>query len=123
MDTIWPLADRADVPLAARAVLRMTFDTRYVLASDVRQAIDDIAIFLHAYQDVIDPAGANHWPAYAAVLVTQWADKPEAFGVHQTSVSVNTWEGPYDEATDSMLPFDWAIAASVYDDSLRRGKA
>ena len=120
MDAIWPLHERDDIPLAARAVLRMTFDTRYILAADVRRAIDDIAIFLHAYQDVIDPVGANHWPAYATVLVTQWKDKPEAFGVHQTSVSQNTWQGPFDEDADKYLPFDWTTAASVYDKTLRR---
>ena len=114
MDEMWPLAEREDIPVSARVLLRMTFDTRYILASDVKRAIDDIAIFLHAYRDVIDPAGANHWPAYASVLVTQWAESPIAFGVHQTSVSANTWDGPYDEATDSRLPFDWSTAESVY---------
>jgi hypothetical protein len=114
MDAMWPLADRADIPLATRAVLRMTFDTRYILAADVKRAVDDIAIFLYAYRDVIDSAGVNHWPLYAIVLVTQWREKPQAFGVHHTSVSENPWEGPYDEDTDRRLPFDWATAASVY---------
>lgn len=116
MDRMWPLSEQADIPLATRAVLRMTFDTRYILATDVRRAIDDIAIFLHAYRDLIDPTAANHWPAYANVLVTQWESKPKAFGVHHTSVSENPWEGPYDELLDRRLPFDWDTAASVYAD-------
>jgi hypothetical protein len=112
-DEIWRLQD---LPLAAKAVLRMTFDHCYIEAGDIPQAIDDIAIFLHTYRDVIDPAGANHWPAYASVLVTH-KDTAPAFGVHQTSVSVNTWEGPYDEATDTRQPFDWSLASSVYGES------
>lgn len=117
-DVLWTLHEREDVPLAARAMLRMTFDHCYILATDVRRAIDDIAIFLHAYRDVIDPAGANHWPAYANVLVTQWTDGPPAFGVHHTSVSENPWDGPYDEATDTRAPFDWSLASSVYGERL-----
>jgi len=113
-DEIWPLANHDDVPLAARAVLKMTFDTCFIRTADVRRAIDDIAIFLHAYQEVIDPAGVNHWPAYANVLVTQWVPQPPAFGVQHTSVSDNPWDGPYDEQLDRRLPFDWSLASSVY---------
>lgn len=114
MDAMWPLAERDDIPRVDRAVLKMTFDTRYIRTTDVRRAIDDIAIFLHAYKDMIDPTGANHWPAYANLLVTQWQPQPPAFGVHHTSVSDNPWDGPYDEVLDKRLPFDWSRAASVY---------
>src|SRR5262245_1072858 len=79
INEMWTLADREYIPAATRAVLKMTFDTRYIAAKDVRQAIDDIAIFLYAYRNVIDPAGANHWPAYANLLVTQWESQPPAF--------------------------------------------
>jgi hypothetical protein len=118
---LWKLHERADVPLSARAVLRMTFDHCYIEAEDIPLAINDIALFLHAYADVI-PTGANHWPVYASTLVT-FKDAAPAFGVHQTSVSANTWEGPYDEATDSRLPFDWSHASSVYDGLQRRDEA
>lgn len=116
MDAIWPLAERDDIWHTNRAVLKMTFDTRYILAKDVPRAIDDIALFLHQHQALIDPTAANHWPAYGNALVTQWASKPPAFGVHQTSVSENTWEGPYDEKLDRRLPFDWSTASSVYEE-------
>lgn len=115
MDRMWPLAEQADVLLVDRALLRMTFDTRYIVAKDVKRAIDDIAIFLHAHRGMIDSAHINHWPAYAEVLVTQWSSKPQAFGVHHTSVSVNPWAGPYNPKTEDYGPFDWKRAASVYE--------
>jgi len=115
MDHLWDLADKTSLPRCDRAVLRMTFDTRYILATDVERAINDIALFLHAHKHLIDDKAANHWPTYAWDLAGQWQDAPKAFGVHHTSVSENPWEGPYDETLDKHLPFDWSIAASVYE--------
>lgn len=114
-DHLWRLADRADIDVTDRAVLRMTFDTAYIAAEDVPRAIDDIALFLHAHRALIDTAAANHWPALAWHLVAVRADPPPVFGIQQTSVSQNPWAGPYNEKTDSEDPFDWSTAYSVYD--------
>lgn len=115
MEDLWSLHARGDIPVSDRAVLRMTFDTAFIRREDCRRAIDDIALFLHAFNREIDPDAVNHWPRLATSLITQWSDNPSAFGVHQTSVSVNPWDGPYDEATDERGPFDWSKAYSVYD--------
>lgn len=123
MDDLWPLHAREDIPAGIRAVLRMTFDTAFIRREDCPRAIDDIALFLYGFKDVIDPKGANHWPRFADVLVTQWTDQPSVFGVHQTSVSENPWDGPYDEATEERGPFDWSTASSVYDGLPAAGSA
>lgn len=114
-DDLWKLHTREDIPAGDRAVLRMTFDTAYILAADCPRAIDDIALFLHGMQSYVDSAGANHWPTFATVLISLRADPPEAFGVHQTSVSDNPWDGPYNEKKEEYGPFDWTTAYSVYD--------
>lgn len=115
IEQLWPLHESPDLPRCARALLRMTFDHAYIAAADTRRAIDDIAIFLHAYEPLIPPTSVNHWPRFAELLITQWKDAPPAFGVWQTSVSDNPWDGPYDPATEERGPFDWSQAFSVYD--------
>lgn len=115
IERLWPLHEDPSIPLAARALLRMTFDHGYIAATDARRAIDDIAIFLHAYQAHISPQSVNHWPAFAELLIAQREDPPPAFGVHQTSVSENPWDGPYNAETEEYDPFDWSNAFSVYE--------
>jgi hypothetical protein len=115
MDNLWPLHERAELPRWHRSVLRMTFDTRYIADADRPLAIDDIALWLHDFERYMTPGGANHWPQLAWHLAATRDDQPPAIGVHHTSVSRNPWQGPYDEATDDYLPFDWTTAASVYE--------
>jgi hypothetical protein len=116
IEELWPLHDDAGLPRWHRSVLRMTFDTRYIADADRPLAMDDIALWLHDFAALLDPKAVNHWPRFAWDLAAQRAEPPPAIGVHQTSVSRNPWQGPFDEDADAYLPFDWSTAASVYDD-------
>lgn len=116
VEELWPMHERADLPLYHRALLRMTFDTRYIADADRSRAAGDIHHWLLDFRPLIDIAAVNHWPTLAELLRADRDDPPPAIGIWHTSVSDNPWDGPYDPNTEERGPFNWSQAASVYAD-------
>lgn len=108
-NAIWKLHERQDIPLAYRAVMRMTFDHAIVMREHYAQAAQHITEFVAEFCPM---AGrVNHWPAIGA----QFAALPnfEAVGFYPMSVGENLFEVPYDEE-DNPLPMDYSEVYNVY---------
>jgi hypothetical protein len=112
LDALWKLAYRKDIPEHHRAVLMMTFDRAFVLRKDYHRAAKDIEHFFDDFPYSSDYV--NHWPTIIRVFEANHFIP--AIGFHMTSVSVNPFEGPYDEKTETYLPFDWSMAYDVYEE-------
>jgi hypothetical protein len=111
LDDLAKLAYNTDIPLHHRAVLIMTFDRAYVLKRDYEQASKDIEQF---FDDFSYPVNfVNHWDTIAKIFTNAYVP---AIGFQMTSTSVDPFSGPYDEETETYLPFDWSTAVNVYDE-------
>lgn len=110
-DDSWPLFQRTDIPKAYRAVLGLTFDRAYVLKKNFERLSADISKFLKDFP--WEPRHVNHWPRIAAICLT--CDAP-AIGLRCTTVSQNTFRGPWNEETETYDPLDWSTAFEVYED-------
>ena len=110
LDYLWKLYERADIPLAHRAVLCMTFDNAYVSRKDFTRAASHIRQFLDAFPP--KAGNVDHWMAVACMFDS--IPDCHAIGFWATSVSDCPFEGSYNEATDDYDPFDWKQASDVY---------
>ena len=59
LEYLWKLHSQADIPLAHRAVLCMTFDNAYVSRKDYGQAADHIREYLRDYPP--KTGNVDHW--------------------------------------------------------------
>jgi len=109
---LWKLWDREDIPRHQRAVLGLTFDRAYVLKKDYAQAAADIRQFLQDFP--VSSGHANHWPHIAALFESDPAFP--AIGFQWTSVSEDTFQGPWNEEKEDFDPLDWSKCWSLYDE-------
>jgi len=109
-DELWDLYKKLTIPVAERAVFVMTFDHAWVAKANYARAAADIRATLASLP--IDPRSANHWPRIAALFESDPPHPGIAF--HQTSVTENPWEGPWDEAKEAHGPPPWDNAYEVY---------
>ncbi|WP_447841860.1 hypothetical protein [Enterobacter hormaechei] len=66
IDSLWPLANRLDIPYHHRAVLAMTYDRMYVKQEHYALAADCIRKYLTDFP--ADDKYVNHWPRIAEIL-------------------------------------------------------
>lgn len=109
---LWKLWDREDIPRHQRAVLGLTFDKAYVLKKDYTQAAADIRQFLEDFP--VASRHANHWPHIVALFESDPAFP--AIGFRWTSVSEDTFQGPWNEEKEDHDPLDWSKCWSLYDE-------
>ncbi|MFQ8717511.1 MAG: hypothetical protein ACLR9W_03775 [Enterobacter hormaechei] len=66
IDSLWPLANRLDIPYHHRAILAMTYDRMYVKQEHYSLAADCIRKYLTDFP--ADDKYVNHWPRIAEIL-------------------------------------------------------
>lgn len=112
IDSLWPLANRLDIPYHHRAVLAMTYDRMYVKQEHYALAADCIRKYLTDFP--ADDKYVNHWPRIAEIFESS----PEcpAIGLWLTSVCENPFLGEWDEDTEDYKQPDWSRYWSLFDD-------
>lgn len=112
IDSLWPLANRLDIPYHHRAVLAMTFDRMYVKQEHYALAAGCIRKYLSDFPD--DDKYVNHWPRIAEIFESP----PEcpAIGLWLTSVCENPFLGEWDDDAEDYKQPDWSRYWSLFDD-------
>nr|WP_194429699.1 hypothetical protein [Escherichia coli] len=112
IDSLWPLANRLDIPYHHRAVLAMTYDRMYVKQEHFALAADCIRKYLTDFP--ADDKYVNHWPRIAEIFESS----PEcpAIGLWLTSVCENPFLGEWDEEIEDYKQPDWSRYWSLFDD-------
>nr|WP_249434404.1 hypothetical protein [Enterobacter bugandensis] len=112
IDSLWPLANRLDIPYHHRVVLDMTYDRMYVKQEHYALATDCIRKYLTDFP--ADDKYVNHWPRIAEIFESS----PEcpAIGLWLTSVCENPFLGEWDEDTEDYKQPDWSRYWNLFDD-------
>ena len=107
--SLWPLAERADLPMFERAVLAATFDVAYVRRENFPRLVADLRAFAGKYP--VQGNQLDHLPAWADTIEKL---DVEAMAFRGTSVADNPWWA-YDEQKDEEIPRSLSEGFEVYD--------
>lgn len=110
---LWDLWKRTDIPVEHRMVFMLTFDRAFVAQKDYARMVAAIRRFLADFPP--KPGAVNHWSQIALILenkTTADMTKIPGVGLHCTSVSRDTFLGPWNEAKEEHDQPDWT---EIYD--------